>query len=99
MNEERMYEIIRFPIVSEKSTRLGEKSNQFVFEVARSATKPEIRKAVEKLFDVRVVSVQVANIRGKRKRFGRTMGKQIDRRRAFVRLHSDDDINFTDSLE
>lgn len=99
MNEERMYEIIRFPIVSEKSTRLGEKSNQFVFEVARSATKPEIRKAVEKLFDVRVESVQVANIRGKRKRFGRAMGKQIDRRRAFVRLHSDDDINFTDSLE
>ena len=99
MNEERLYEIIRFPVVSEKSTRLGDQANQFVFEVARGATKPEIRKAVEKLFDVRVESVQVANIRGKRKRFGRSMGKQRDRRRAFVRLHKDDDINFTDSLE
>ena len=99
MNEERMYNIIKFPIVSEKSTRIANNSNQFVFDLARDSTKPEIRKAIEKIFDVHVESVQVQNLRGKRKRFGRTMGKQSDRKRAFVRLRAGDDINFGDSVE
>ena len=74
---------------------IGERSQQFVFEVARDATKKEIRETVENLFEVRVVSVQVANIRGKQKRFGRIIGRQSDRRKAYVRLHAEDDIDFT----
>ncbi len=89
-----MYNILISPIVSEKSTRIGELNNQFMFEVSRDATKTEVRKAVETIFDVRVTSVQIQNLQGKKKRFGRTMGKRSDRRRAFVRLHADDDISF-----
>ena len=95
MNQERMYQIIRHPIISEKSTMIGERSQQFVFEVARDATKKEIRETVEKLFEVRVISVQVTNVRGKQKRFGRITGRQSDRRKAYVRLHAEDDIDFT----
>ena len=99
MNEERMYEVIRHPVVSEKSTKVGEFNNQIVLEVDRSATKPEIKEVVEKLFKVRVLSVQVLNRKGKKKRFGQTMGKKSDRRRAYVRLHADDDIDFTQTLD
>ncbi len=99
MNEERLYEVIRYPVVSEKSTIVGEFHNQIVLEVDRSATKPEIKKVVEKLFKVRVLSVQVLNRKGKKKRFGQTMGRKSDRRRAYVRLHADDDIDFTQTLD
>ena len=99
MNEERLYEVIRHPVVSEKSTTVGEFNNQIVLEVDRSATKPEIKEVVEKLFKVRVLSVQVLNRKGKKKRFGQTMGKKSDRRRAYVRLHADDDIDFTQTLD
>ena len=101
MNQERMYEVIRSPIVSEKSSMVAERHNQIVFDIARDATKIEVRKAVEKLFKVRVVSVQISNSKGKKKRFGRmrTFGYQSDRRKAFVRLHAEDDIDFTKALE
>ena len=95
MNEERMYEIIRYPIVSEKSTRLADRNNQLMFEVDRTATKKEIREAIEKIYKVRVVSVQVLNRKGKVKRFRNTLGKQINRRKAYVRLHEGDDIDFS----
>ncbi len=98
MNEERMYTIIRYPIISEKSTRVAEHSKQIVFEVARDATKQEIKESVETLFKVRVLSVQVLNIRGKKKGFGRNQGKQNDRRKAYVRLHKDDDIDFSQAI-
>ena len=94
MNSGRMYQVIRKPIVSEKSTRVGELHNQIMFDVARDATKAEVREAVEKIFEVKVISVQIANLRGKTKRFGRTVGKRNDHRRAFVRLKKGDDINF-----
>jgi large subunit ribosomal protein L23 len=99
MNKERLYEVIRHPVVSEKSTTVGEFYNQIVLEVDRSATKPEIKEVVEKLFKVRVLSVQVLNRKGKQKRFGQTMGRKSDRRRAYVRLHADDDIDFTQTLD
>ena len=94
-----MYQVIRSPIVSEKSSMVAERHNQLVFEVARNATKTEVRKAVEKLFNVRVLSVQISNSKGKKKRFGMRFGTQSDRRKAFVRLHAEDDIDFTQSLE
>ena len=99
MKNERLFEVIRSPIISEKSTMVAERHNQLVFDVARDATKPEVRQAIEQLFEVRVLSVQISNSKGKKKRFGRGFGYQSDRRKAFVRLHAEDDIDFTKSLE
>ena len=99
MNKERLYDVIRSPIISEKSTMVAERHNQLVFDVARNATKPEVRQAIEQLFEVRVLSVQISNSKGKKKRFGRSIGYQSDRRKAFVRLHAEDDIDFTKTLE
>ncbi len=95
MNPERMYQIIRYPIISEKSTRVAERHNQMMFEVDRRATKSEIRAAIEKIYGVRVLSVQVVNRKGKMKRFRNALGKRLDQRKAFVRLHADDDIDFS----
>ncbi|MCG6872766.1 MAG: 50S ribosomal protein L23 [Gammaproteobacteria bacterium] len=94
MKEGRLYRIIRAPHVSEKSTRVAEAHNQMVFDVARDATKIEIKQAVEKLFKVEVQSVQVSNVRGKVKRFGSSPGRRSDRRRAYVRLKPGSDIDF-----
>ncbi len=99
MNEERMCEVLRYPVISEKSTLVAERNKQIVFEIARDATKKEVKEAVEKLFSVRVLSVQVLNTRGKEKRFGRTLGRQSDRRKAYVRLHADDDIDFSQAID
>ncbi len=86
MNRERLYKIILAPHVSEKSTRAMEQANQYVFRVARDATKPEIRKAVETLFEVEVESVTVLNVKGKRKRFGYIEGRRPSWKKAYVRL-------------
>lgn len=94
MNDERLYQIIRAPHVSEKSTLLADKVRQFIFEVRRDATKAEIRQAVEKAFEVKVASVRVLNVHGKVKRFGRTPGKRSDWKKAYVRLAPGQDIDF-----
>ena len=86
MNQERMYQIIRFPHVSEKTARLQAGSNQYVFEVRTDATKPEIKAAVEGLFEVQVDSVQVLNLKGKRKSFRLRPGAQKDWKKAYVRV-------------
>lgn len=99
VNVERMYKVIRCQVVSEKSARLGELDNQYVFDVDRSATKSEVREAIEKLFSVRVLSVQILNRKGKAKRFGRINGRQSNKRRAFVRLHRDDEISFLEGVK
>ena len=99
MNQERMCEVLRYPIVSEKSTMVAERNKQIVFVIASDATKSEVKTAVEKIFSVRVLSVQVLNVRGKEKRFGRTLGRQSDKRKAYVRLHADDDIDFSKALD
>ncbi len=98
MNEERMYQIILYPIISEKSNTVAERHRQMMFAVAKDATKTEIREAIQKIFEVRVLSVQVSNRKGKQKRFQQTLGRQASQRRAFVRLHPEDDIEFSQSL-
>ena len=98
MNEERMYQVIRYPVISEKSNLVAERHQQFVFEVAPDATKSEIREAVRKIFNVRVLSVQVLNRKGKRKRFQNVMGQQSSRRTAYVRIHAEDDIDYSQNL-
>jgi large subunit ribosomal protein L23 len=86
MNNERMYQVIRFPHVSEKTARLQAESNQYVFEVRRDATKDEIKQAVEGLFEVAVEGVQVVNLKGKRKSFRFRAGSQKDWKKAYVRI-------------
>ena len=83
MNKERLLKVLKAPLVSEKSAVAGE-MNQVVFRVAPDATKPEIRRAVEMLFEVDVEEVRVVNIKGKNKRFGQVAGKRSDTRKAYV---------------
>ena len=97
MNVERLHQVLRRPIISEKSTNAAESSRQVVFEVLTDATKNEIKTAVEGLFDVSVEGVQVINVRGKVKRFGKTPGKRTNWKKAYVRLAEGDDINFLGS--
>lgn len=97
-NQERLLQVLQAPQVSEKATMLAEKSNQVVFIVAPDATKPEIKAAVEMLFKVHVNSVQVANLKGKSKRFGRGMGRRSDVRKAFVTLEAGQEINFAEGV-
>lgn len=91
--EERLLQVILAPVVSEKSTRIAEKNEQVIFKVATTATKPEIKAAVELLFKVQVESVQVINVKGKNKRFGRFAGRRSDVRKAFVCLKPGQEIN------
>lgn len=86
MSDNRLYDILRAPVVSEKSARLQENHNQYVFEVARGASKTDVKAAVEKLFSVKVDNVTVVNIKGKRKSFRFQPGRRSDRRKAYVRL-------------
>ena len=94
MNEERLMQIILRPHISEKSTNVADKHGQVVFEVLPNASKNEIKAAVEKLFEVVVADVQVMNVRGKVKRFGRTPGKRSDWKKAYVKLAEGHDIDF-----
>jgi large subunit ribosomal protein L23 len=88
------YDIIVRPIVTEKSSLAKETGNQYVFEVARDANKIEIAKAVERLFKVKVLSVQVMNMEGKKRRLGRFSGKRPDWRKAIVKIGPKDKISF-----
>jgi large subunit ribosomal protein L23 len=91
---DRLHRIIIAPVVSEKSTRVAEKLNQAVFKVARDAEKPEIKAAVEKLFNVKVEGVRTLNVKGKSKRFGRFEGKRSDWKKVYVTLAQGQEIDF-----
>lgn len=94
MNEERLMQLLVAPQVSEKSTDVAERHNQVVFRVQREATKPEIRAAVERMFEVKVEGVTVVNVKGKRKRFGRLQGRRSDWKKAYVTLAEGQEIDF-----
>ena len=94
MNNERLSRILISPVVSEKSTRVADQSKQMVFRVLPDASKPEIRKAVEKMFDVTVTGVRVSIVKGKIKRFGQTIGRRSDWKKAYVTLAEGADIDF-----
>jgi large subunit ribosomal protein L23 len=98
-NQERLLKVLLGPVVSEKSTFVGEKNNQYTFRVAGNATKPEVKAAVELLFStkdkkIQVQSVQIANVKGKQKRSGRFTGRRSDWKKAYVRLAQGQDIDF-----
>jgi len=94
MNQERMYQILLVPHVSEKSTLLADEKNQHVFKVAADATRAEVKQAVEELFKVKVDKVRILNVKGKVKRFGGRPGKRSDMRKAYVTLSAGSDIDF-----
>jgi large subunit ribosomal protein L23 len=94
IKEERLLQVILAPVVSEKATMLADKREQVVFRVDRTATKPEIKAAVELLFKVEVKDVRVANVKGKTKRFGRFFGKRTGWKKAFVCLKPGQELNF-----
>jgi large subunit ribosomal protein L23 len=94
MSQERLMKVLLAPLMSEKTARLADRNRQYAFKVAGNATKPEIRQAVEMLFNVKVTGVQVANMPGKTKRFSQTIGKRSDWKKAFVTLAEGSDINF-----
>lgn len=97
MSTERLMKLLLAPHVSEKSTLAAERNHQFVFKVARDATKGEIKRAVELMFNVKVAAVQVTNVNGKRKRFGRMMGRRNSWKKAYVNLAPGYDIDFLGS--
>jgi large subunit ribosomal protein L23 len=93
----RFYDVIVAPVITEKATILLEQ-NKVVFKVARTATKPQIKQAVEKLFDVKVTAVNTLNRKGKEKRFRGVVGRQSDTKRAIVTLAEGQSIDVTTGL-
>lgn len=94
MNQERLYKVLLGPHISEKATIVAENSQQVVFRVTKDATKPEIKAAVETLFDVKVTGVNICNVKGKTKRTARGFGKRNDIRKAYVCLADGSEIDF-----
>ncbi|EDN68501.1 50S ribosomal protein L23 [Beggiatoa sp. PS] len=94
MNRARLLQAIRAPHISEKALKAADNHRQFVFKVDIKASKPLIKAAVEYLFNVKVKSVNVLNVKGKRKQFGRRPFKRSDWKKAYVGLQAGYDINF-----
>lgn len=87
--------VLQAPVISEKSTIAAEKDKRFVFKVLKSATKKQVKSAVEVMFNVEVDSVHVLNVKGKQKRFGRSLGQRSDWKKAYVKLKPGHDIDFS----
>ena len=96
MNQERLMQVLLAPQISEKATYVADKHEQVVFRVASDATKPEIKAAVELLFKVEVEGVQVANVKGKVKRFKGAVGRRKGWKKAYVSLKPGQEINFVE---
>jgi len=97
MREEELYDVIRAPLVTEKSTMVSE-SNQVMFKVAMTASKPDIKEAVERLFNVKVLAVNTLIRKGKAKRFRGVNGRQSDFKKAIVTLEEGQTIDITARL-
>ncbi len=93
-NPERLMTVLLAPVVSEKGTFIADKHEQVIFRVMQNATKPEVKAAVELMFKVEVESVQIANVKGKKKRFGTHMGRRRNWKKAYVSLKPGQEINF-----
>ena len=96
MNQQRLMQVLLAPQISEKATYVADKHEQVIFRVATDATKPEIKAAVELLFKVDVESVQVANVKGKVKRFKGATGRRKGWKKAYVSLKPGQEINFVE---
>ena len=91
----RLMNLLTSPVVSEKATMVAEKGNVVTFKVLQDATKPEIKAAVELMFKVEVKGVSVVNIKGKTKRFGRSVGRRDNIRKAYVTLKPGQELNLS----
>ncbi|MGF1643501.1 MAG: 50S ribosomal protein L23 [Thiotrichales bacterium] len=94
MNVNQIFKILLSPHVSEKAANAADAANAYVFRVANDASKPEIKEAVQKLFQVEVESVRVVNLKGKTKRFGARLGRRSDTRKAYVKVKAGQQIDF-----
>jgi large subunit ribosomal protein L23 len=94
MSKDRLYQVLLSPRVTEKSTLVGESSNQYLFHVVNDASKAEVKGAVELLFEVNVESVRVVNVKGKSKAFRMRPGKRSDWKKAYVRVQEGQVIDF-----
>jgi large subunit ribosomal protein L23 len=94
VNDERLLTLLRAPRISEKATRIADAHKQFVFEVVKAATKPDVKQAVESIFKVQVASVQMCNVKGKTRSFRRKPGRRPNIKKAYVRLKPGFDIDF-----
>ena len=92
--ESKLASVLLGPVISEKSSVAAETQSRIVFKVQRTATKNQIKKSVELMFDVKVDSVQVLTVKGKVKRIGRALGKRSDWKKAYVKLKPGHDIDF-----
>jgi len=98
MNIVDLRKVIKRPLITEKGTRLRDEQNKYLFEVAGSANKIQIKEAVEKLFNVRVVKVNVTWMPGKQKKMGRNVGYRPDWKKAIVTLAAGDKIDLFESV-
>lgn len=96
-NIDQLMNVVLAPVVSEKSTFVADKNRQYVFRVADHATKPEIKAAIELMFKTKVENVTVLNVHGKDRRFGKTIGRRRNWKKAYVRLAEGQEINFAAS--
>ena len=96
MNQERLMQVLMAPQISEKATYVADKNEQVICRLATEATKPEIKAAVELLFKVQVETVQVANVKGKVKRFKGSVGRRKGWKKAFVSLEPGQESNFVE---
>jgi len=95
MNQERLYKILLGAHISEKATVIADEANQFAFKVAKDATRPQIKEAVEKIYGVNVKNVTVVNVKRKVKRSFRGESRKPSWKKAYVRLEEGQDIDFT----
>lgn len=93
-SQERILKTVMRPHVSDKTYRLSDTNSTVVFQVARFANKHDVKAAIEKLFEVKVVCVNILNVKGKTRRFGRVEGRTKDWKKAYVRLAEGHEINF-----
>lgn len=98
ISDERMYEVIVSPVITEKATMISE-NNQVAFNVRRDASKPEIKLAVEKIFGVKVTGVNTMLRKGKNKRFKGTAGRQSDTKKAIVTLEEGSNIDLSSGVK
>ena len=89
-----LYDIIKFPVVTEKSTKISE-NNQFIFKVAVDSSKEDIKKAIEKVFKVKVKAINTIKVKGKRKVFKGTKGKRSDFKKAVVTLVKGETLDYS----
>ena len=95
LNKYQLASVLEAPVISEKSTVAADTNKQFVFKVQKNSTKKQVKSAVEVMFNVEVDSVRVLNVKGKQKRFGKSLGQRSDWKKAYVKLKPGHEIEFS----